>query len=405
VAEAENCFRGGLRLRPDLLNARLNLAIAEHSQGRLEAAEDGYRTALAAGADPVATHSNLSVLLRELRRVPEAEKHARAALAFDPDFPAARLNLALALLLAGQWTEAWPAFEARWLTDDLADQRQDFAQKLWTGEPIAGHVILLHAEQGLGDTLQFCRYAPLAAALGARVVLEVQPSLLRLLQRLEGVEQVVAQGDPLPDFDWHCPLMSLPLAFGTTPETVPAPLPYLAADPALAAAWRERIAPLPGVRVGLVWAGSSRAWMPHAVGVDRRRSMRLADMAPLGDVEGCSFVSLQLGPPAAQLRTPPEGLVVHDVADGLADFAETAALVDNLDLVITVDTAVAHLAGALGRPVWLLNRFDTCWRWLLDRDDSPWYRSLRQFRQPAACDWASPMKRVQAALAAFVAGG
>jgi Flp pilus assembly protein TadD len=403
VAEAENCFRASLRLRPGHPNALLNLAIAEHSLGRLDAAEIGYREALATGADPVGTNSNLSVLLRETRRVAEAESHARAALAISPAFPAAHINLALALLLSGRWTEAWPHYEARWLTGDLEDDRREFRQPQWTGEqPIEGRTLLLHAEQGLGDTLQFCRYAPLVAARGAHVVLELQPQLVRLLSRLPGIESVVTKGDPLPPFDLHCPLMSLPMAFGTTPETIPTPYPYLAAEHAAMSMWRQRLASLPGCRVGLVWAGSSRTWLPHAAAIDRRRSMRLAHMAPLADIPGCSFVSLQLGRPAAQLASPPRGLVVHEFADDLHDFAETAALVANLDLVISVDTAVAHLAAALGRPVWLLNRFDTCWRWLLDRDDSPWYLSLRQFRQASSGDWLDVMCRTRDALEAFV---
>jgi hypothetical protein len=207
--------------------------------------------------------------------------------------------------------------------------------------------------------------------------------------------------------------MSLPRAFATTPDTVPGTTPYLSAEPAQQAMWRDALAPLRGRRVGLVWAGSARAWLPHASALNRRRSMRLADMAPLAAVPGCSFVSLQLGPMAAQLNQgaindPPAGLVVHDVAEYLHDFTDTAALVANLDLVIAVDTAVAHLAGALGRPVWLLNRFDTCWRWLLGRDDSPWYPSLRLFRQPGPGDpgqrdpgrgeWASVMQHVVEAL-------
>jgi hypothetical protein len=316
----------------------------------------------------------------------------------------AQVNLAMSLLLAGRWAEAWPLYEARWGSGSLALARREFAQPLWTGEqPVAGRVVLMHAEQGFGDTVQFCRYARLVAALGARVVMEAPPVLVRLLARLEGVAQVVAEGDALPDFDLHCPLMSLPLAFATTPDTVPGAVPYLTAEPAQVAVWREALAGLPGRRVGLVWAGSARTFQPHAVALDRRRSMQLADMAPLAGVRGCSFVSLQLGPPAVQLNVPPAGLVVLDVAQWLGDFADTAALVANLDLVISVDTAVAHLAGALGKPVWLLNRFDSCWRWLLGRDDSTWYPGLRQFRRDGQGDWGDVMTRVVAALEEFVA--
>ena len=402
IAEAENCFRGCLRLWPEHPGAHLNLAVALQSRGRLEEAEAWYRDALRRGADAPQVHNNLSVLLRELGRTAEAEASCREALRLRPEMADAQVNLAMSLLLTGRWAEAWPVYEARWQIGDLALARRGFAPPLWTGaQPIAGRTILLHAEQGFGDTLQFCRYVPLVAAQGARVVLEVQPPLARLLTRLEGVTQVVAHGDALPRFDLHCPLMSLPRAFATTPETVPGKLPYLTADPAQQAAWRDALAGLDGRRVGLVWAGSARAWLPHAMALDRRRSMRLADMAPLGAVRGGSFVSLQLGPPAAQLNEPPEGLPVHDVADRLGDFADTAALVANLDLVIAVDTAVAHLAGALGKPVWLLNRFDTCWRWLLGREDSPWYPTLRQFRRDAQEDWANVVGRVAAALEQF----
>ena len=405
VAEAENCFRGCLRLTPDHPGARVNLAITLQSRGRLEEAEEYYRDALRVGADPAQVHNNLSVLLRELGRTAEAEASCREALRVRPEMTDAQVNLAISLLLAGRWAEAWPIYEARWQSSGLAFLRRPFAQPQWTGEqPIANRTILLHAEQGFGDTLQFCRYAPLVAMQGARVVLEVQPALVRLLTRLDGVAQVVAEGDALPDFDLHCPLMSLPLAFATTPETVPGPVPYLTADPAQVAMWRNALADLPGRRVGLVWAGRSRNFQPHAVALDRRRSMRLADMAPLAAVRGCSFVSLQIGPPAAQLNEPPTGLVVVDVAEWLHDFADAAALVANLDLVIAVDTAVAHLAGALGRAtVWLLNRFDPCWRWLLDRDDSPWYPSLRQFRHSGQGGWTGVMQRVALALEELVA--
>lgn len=402
VAEAENCFRGCLRLWPEHPGAHLNLAVALQSRGLLDAAEASYREALRYGADAEHVHNNLSVLLRETGRLREAEISARTALRLRPDMPDAQVNLAMVLLQTGRWAEAWPYYEARWQIGDLAMQRRKFPQPLWTGEqPFSGKTILLHAEQGFGDTLQFCRYAPLVAAQGARVVLEVQPALTRLLTHLEGVAQIVAAGDPLPDFDLHCPLMSLPRAFATTPETIPAPVPYLAADPAQQQGWREVLDALPGPRIGLVWAGSERAWLPHAAAIDRRRSMRLADMAPLAEARGYSFVSLQLGPPAMQLAEPPAGLQIHNPTAHLGDFADTAALVANLDLVISVDTAVAHLAGALGRPVWLLNRFDSCWRWLLGREDSPWYPALRQFRCGAQEDWTSVMQRVAATLTQF----
>jgi hypothetical protein len=195
--------------------------------------------------------------------------------------------------------------------------------------------------------------------------------------------------------------MSLPLAFGTRLETIPAPVPYLWANPFRAAAWRERLAKLGGIKVGLVWAGSARLDNPAALLIDRRRSMRLQQMWPFGAIQGVTLVSLQKGAPASQTRSPPPGLTIHDRTDELADFADTAALVAALDLVITVDTSVAHLAGALGKPVWVLNRHDRCWRWLLDREDTPWYPTMRLFTQPSSGDWASVVRQVSGELRNF----
>lgn len=221
---------------------------------------------------------------------------------------------------------------------------------------------------------------------------------MRLLSRLPGSRELVARGDRLPAFDLHCPLMSLPRAFGTTLDTIPAATPYLAADPAQAANWRERLAGIDGLLVGLVWAGRQQLGQPGLAAIDRRRSIALDTMALLGEVPGVSFISLQKGEPAAQTANPPRGMALHDFTTDLHDFADTAALVDGLDLVISVDTAVAHLAGAPGKQVWLLNRFDTDWRWLLNRDDSPWYPTLRQFRQPSPGNWNSVIRRMRDAL-------
>jgi ADP-heptose:LPS heptosyltransferase len=235
------------------------------------------------------------------------------------------------------------------------------------------------------------------AARGGRVVLEVGKPLVRLMATLEGVAQVISGGDPLPHIDRHCPLLSLPLAFGTTLETIPPPA-RLRPDPIQVAHWRQRLGALPGRRVGLVWEGSSLKRHPEGRAADRRRSITLAHFAPLGRVHGNSFVSLQTGAAAAQTAAPPPGLLVHDFTSELTDFADTAALIIGLDLVITVDTAVAHLAGTLGKPVWILTQFDADWRWLLHRDDSPWYPSARLFRQSSFGDWNGAIAEVTAAL-------
>jgi hypothetical protein len=269
---------------------------------------------------------------------------------------------------------------------------------------VNAQTVLLTHEQGFGDTLQFCRYIPLLAARGARIVLAVPPPLQRLLGTLQGVSEMVPTDSKLPPYHWHCPMMSLPRVFGTTLETIPAAIPYLTADPALVEDWAARLPPRRGVRVGLVWAGQARPWLPGFTTLDTRRSTSLARFAPFGAIEGVQFISLQAGTSASEARTPPPGLVLHDPMPSVTDFADTAAIIANLDLVISVDTSVVHLAGALGKPVFLLDRYDNCWRWLSGRTDSPWYPRLRIFRQTRIGDWAPVMQQAAAALAEFATG-
>ncbi|MGO8866345.1 MAG: tetratricopeptide repeat protein [Alphaproteobacteria bacterium] len=399
LTEAEASIREALRLKPVYPKALNSLGAVHGDQGRPAEAEACYREALRLDPDYAEPHHNLGNALRDLGRLPEAENSYRKALSLKPDDPGWRSNLGMLLLLAGRLEEGWHEYEWRRSTKQWPAR---FTQPLWEGEAIGERVLLLYAEQGFGDTIQFCRYAPLIPSK-ARVILEVPRPIVRLLSSLEGVDQIVVEGDPLPPFDLHCPLLSLPRAFGTTLETIPAKVPYLAADAASVSAWRRRLEELPGLRVGLVWAGSARKSRPGANAIDRRRSITLDDFGGLASVPGVSFVSLQKGEPASQTRSPPPGLAIHDWTEELGDFADTAALVEALDLVITVDTAAVHLAGALAKPVWLLNRFDTCWRWLLGRDDSPWYPTLRQFRQLEPGDWGSVLSEVRAALAALAA--
>jgi Flp pilus assembly protein TadD len=397
LAEAENCFRAALRLDSAQPNATLNLGSVRQLLGHVEEAEGLFRRALALGVDPVRGNSNLALALLEQVRPQEAEQCCRQTLAINSESSEARANLALSLLTMGRLEEGWREYESRWKVEAMGDPALDLPQPRWIGQPLHGETVLLYAEQGFGDTLQFCRYVPMVAAAGGHVVLVVPKPLHRLMATLDGVSVLLSEQDSaLPPFDYHCPLLSLPFAFGTTMETIPASASYLRGDPS---PWADFLDGLPGLKVGLVWAGKSRTAQPHAVAIDKRRSMGLADMAPLVSVPGCSFVSLQLGPPASQIQTLPEGTVVLDVSGRLHDWADTAGLITGLDLVIAVDTAVAHLAGALGRPVWMLNRFDSCWRWLLDRDDTPWYPGMRQFRQTERGGWAAVIERVRQALA------
>jgi Flp pilus assembly protein TadD len=395
IAEAENCFRAALRLRPDHANATLNLGSTRQILNHVEEADALFRRALTLGVDPGRGKSNLSLALMEQARPEEAERCLLEALAERPDYAEARANLALALLMMGRLEEGWRAYESRWEVEAMGAPAPVLSQRRWTGQALNGETVLLHAEQGFGDTLQFCRYAPMVAAAGGRVVLVVPKALRQVMTTLDGVADVLTEeNDVLPPFDFHCPLLSLPFAFGTRMETIPAVVPYLHGDPV---PWTDFVSRLPGLKVGLVWAGKSRTAQPHAVAIDKRRSMRLADMVPLLDVSGCSFVSLQLGSPALQMQALPRA-VLRDVSGQMEDWSDTAGLIMGLDLVIAVDTAVAHLAGALGRPVWMLNRFDSCWRWLLGRDDTPWYPTMRLFRQTSRGDWAGVIERVGKAL-------
>lgn len=402
AAEAEACFREVVRLRPDYADAHSNLAVALCDLRRHGEAQASAREAIRLAPDYADAHCNLGMALFELRRLEEAEASYRRALRLNPALPQAHMNLGSALLISGRFEEGWSEHEWRWKTRNMAPGRRDFPRPLWGGEPIGGQTILLHAEQGLGDTLQFCRFAPLIEP-GAKVILEVQAPLARLVSRMPGIAQVIVRGQALPPFDLHCPLLSLARAFGTTLATIPGDR-YLVANPAEAASWRERLANLPGLKVGLVWAGEPRTGAPELAAIDARRSVALSSLAPLAEVAGVSFVSLQKGKPAAQAADPPTGMTLTDFTADLHDFADTAALIENLDLVISVDTSVAHLAGAMGKPVWLLNRFDTCWRWLLDRDDSPWYPTLRQFRQSSPGDWQRVIAAVREALHRLAAG-
>ena len=398
LAEAEASFRAALALQPGRAGAWTGLGTALLDQARGDEAEAAFRTALQAKPDLAAAHQGLGHVLYELDRLEASEASCRAAIACDPEHASAHHNLAHLLLVTGRFEEGWRHFE--WRQALPTADRRGFVPPRWQGETLDGRTLLIHAEQGLGDTLQFCRFVPLLAGK-ARLVFEVQPALKRLMASFAPVAEIVARGERVPDFDLHCPLMSLPGLLGTVLETIPAALPYLTVEPERAALWQDRLAALDGLRVGLVWAGGLRPERPDLDRVDARRSMTLNRLAPLAGIPGVSFVSLQKGRAASQEPGP---LALQEFPEALEDFVDTAGLIDALDLVIGVDTSVPHLAGALGKPVWLMNRHDTCWRWLLDRDDSPWYPTLRQFRQRTRGDWDGVVADVAAALGRLAAG-
>ncbi len=379
--QAEAAFRRALDLDPGYAEAENNLGVLLTREGRFDEAMAALHTALQQKPRYAEAETNLGNVLVALGRVGEAEAAYRRALAMAPDEAETHYNFGLALLLAGRLEEGFACYEWRFARRGCTARA--LSQPRWSGDAVGERVLLVHAEQGFGDTIQFCRFVPLLRA--HRVVLEVPRKLARLLATLSGGARVVACGEPLPPADLQCPLMSLPHRAGTTLATIPAAVPYLFADPIAAAGWRTRLQRYRGLKVGLAWAGNPD------YPADARRSIAASLLAPLLEVPGAHFVALQPGP-------APEGMPILSFPGELGDFADTAALITALDLVIGVDTAVVHLAGALGKPVWLLNRFDTCWRWLLDRNDSPWYPTLRQFRQRCPGDWPGVLAETRRAL-------
>jgi Flp pilus assembly protein TadD len=333
---------------------------------------------------------NMGGILRELGRLQEAEEALRHACLLAPQNARAHYNLALVLLLAGKYREGFREYEWRWQGAAMQDRQPDFVQPMWDGSFLNQEHILLHAEQGLGDTIQFVRYLPLVAHSGGRIVLQVQPSLVRLIGWLQGGHQVANSVLPAGGFASHCPLLSLPLVFGTELDSIPPPASFVI-PAAIRESWAHRTAS-DKPKVALVWAGSP------AQEDDRRRSLPLRALRPLTDVSTLDFFSLQVGAPALQLKT--EGLIdrIRDLSPFLTDFAETAAALSCMALVISVDTSVAHLAGTLGKPVWMLTRFAPDWRWQMSRDDSPWYPSMRLFRQQTPGDWEPVVRDILAAL-------
>ncbi|MBB6252189.1 tetratricopeptide repeat protein [Nitrospirillum iridis] len=403
-AEAEAALAQALALAPGRVEALNHKGILLHAQGRLAEAAEVLGRAITAAPHDHRPLTNLGTVLRDLGDDQAAETHYARALALAPDEPAVHWQRSLARLMAGDMAVGWREYEWRHRTGQMGPLDPALAAiPEWRGpghQGRAGLRLLLHAEQGHGDTLQFVRYAPLLAAAGARmglrqVGLKVQPALTRLMaSSFPGLTILPADARPDPaDWDARISLMGLPYRLGTTLDTIPADCPYLTPPPGNG--WRTRLAqtiPAGSRAVGLVWAGDPRPDDPVSALIDRRRSLALTALAPLATVGGVRFISLQKGAPAGQASAAPFPLL--DWTAELRDFADTAALVACLDLVITVDTAVAHLAGALGRPVWVLSRADGCWRWLRDRVDSPWYPSMRLYRQQDWDDWSTTVRQV-----------
>ncbi|HYS63705.1 MAG TPA: tetratricopeptide repeat protein, partial [Paraburkholderia sp.] len=415
-AGAIETVQRGLTLAPAAATLHYLHGLILQVQGRPEEAALVYRRVLELKPDDAEAHANLGVAAKDLGALEEAERHLRHAIALAPSSLGAHASLSQVLLAAGRYEEAWPHFEARWanfVDDDgrPVSARPQLALPQWKGErpdsarsvqdrPGRGARLLVVPEQGHGDSLQFARYLPLALGHFSQVGYICPPPLRRLFEQSLCARRpgVVMLDDALPevnDWDWYCPLMSLPMAFGTRLDNIPA-AGYLHADAGLAASWRARLAVLPDPgwpRVGVVWAGGH-----SGLTEDRARSLASAQLAPLLALPGVRWISLQKTDDPAKRADAAANARLTDWMDEVTDFADTAALIDNLDLVISVDTSVAHLAAAMGKPVWLLNRFAGCWRWLRDRDDSPWYPSVRLFTQRERGNWDEVLERVAAAL-------
>ena len=379
-AAAEQLLRALVEALPDAWQSHHDLANVLRDMGRFAEAEAAYRTALRLREHPTGL-KHLGAVLRDQQRLDEALEVLQRADAAQPKDDDIRYNVSIVHLSAGRLREGFALYDSRFAKYRV----RPLPGQAWERQSVRGRTVLVTAEQGLGDTIQFVRYLPALAAKGARVVLRAPPALLRLLTGFPGVDALVARDDPLPAYDLYCHLMSLPDRL-RLPDPMPIPIPYLTPPAEAVAAWAARLAGLPGRRVGLVWAGNP------GFAADHLRSIPLADLQGLGAVPGVNFVSLQKN--AAALP----GFPVADFTPELHDLADTAALIGALDLVISVDTAVAHLAGAMGKPVWMPNRYDTCWRWLTQRDDSIWYPSLRLFRQSVPGDWAAPLAAIAACL-------
>ena len=390
--EAEAAYRRALDLDPCHGDALANLGRLMEEAGRSEQAVTMLRQALAVRPDDPEIHNDLAVVLVATNRLAEAIPHYRRSLALNPADPETHFNLSRALLQSGEFVAGWAEAEWRWQTKYLAGRRRTFEQPQWDGTALEGRRLLLYAEQGVGDTIHYVRFVQQAACCDGHIILECHPALVRLLSTIPGVEQVVGAGDPLPEFDLHLPIMSLPYVFGIDAHALPRPVPYLAAPaPRHAALDLSRTA---GRKVGIVWSGDVNRRK------NERRSCPIDVLAALFDVPGIEFYSLQVGPPEADLSAYADAGRVHDLAPALSDFADTASVIAQLDIVISVDTSVAHLSGALGRPSWILLSYAPDWRWSSTTSECLWYPSARLFRQSEPGGWDAVVAKVRDELAA-----
>jgi tetratricopeptide (TPR) repeat protein len=399
TAAIEN-YRRALKLKPDYVEAYNNLGITLRVRGEFTEAIECYRRAIQIRPDLAELYCNLADVYRDMGQCSEANANYDQAIQLKPDCYQAHWHKALALLLSGNFTEGWAEYKWRRHPDlKITTYPHHYLPELaWDGSSFKGKRLLVHYEQGLGDTLQFVRYLPMVKSRGGTVILEVRKPLFNLLQGFEGADELVMgsfEHKPDVKFDLHTSLMDLPCIFATTLETIPGKVPYIYSDPAKLRIWKERFAKH-GFKIGIVWAGSSEHAKNHA------RSCPLRCFAPLTKIPHVRLYSLQKGPAAQQLKDFAAQTNVINIAAQLQDFADTAGVIANLDLVISVDTAVLHLAGAMGKAVWALLSYTPDWRWMLDRYDNPWYPTMRLFRQTKLGDWTTVQQRVADELSQYV---
>jgi tetratricopeptide (TPR) repeat protein len=395
VDEGIICFQKALEIDPNYANAHNNLGVAFREKRKTDEAKVCFRKAIRLNPNHADAFNNLGSISNTNRQLDESIKYYQTAIRLDPKHADAHYGLALSLLSLGNFKDGFKEHEWRWKSRDFLKYNcfhrpGDFSQPILSGIDIAGLTVMIYAEQGFGDTVQFIRYAPLVAQRGAKVIIECHKELASLLQTTEGVAQVIVQGEPIPDFDIHCPLLTLPSVFDTSVENIPARIPYISVNSMLVQKWRDKMRhDKSKLKVGLVWHGNPK----HKN--DRNRSIPFTCFSHLAKFTDITFYSLQKGEASEQTKNLPAGMRLRDLTEEIDDFSDTAALIENLDLTISVDTSVAHLAGALGRPVWTLIPSDPDWRWMLNREDTPWYPAMRLFRQLSPGDWASVIAKVK----------
>ena len=389
----------------DTFEAQFNVGIARMVLDRFEEGRSALERARDLAPDRYEPYCMLGFFAGLQGRTREAAELYGKGIALNPHDPRAVMSHGVILLTLGEFERGWDEFERRFELYGLKDLMERFPRDaLWDGSDLGGKTLFVWAEQGLGDQIQFIRYIPMIAGGEAEVVVQCDGPLVRLFKQVPGASQIVPSGERWPAFDFHCPIVSLARVMGTRMKSIPADVPYLRAEPELAGHWRDKLSHLSGIRVGLVWAGNRLSNMPILESFDQRRSLALRAFLALWEVRNVTFISLQKGTAAREVHALTPDYPLVDFTGDLHDFADTAALVENLDLVISVDTSVAHLVGAMGKPVWILCRLGGDWRWLLDRTDSPWYPSARLFRQRRYMEWESVVRDLRTALEVFASG-